>query len=303
MDGIVVINKAAGLTSHDVVARVRRILKMKRVGHTGTLDPEVTGVLPICLGKGTRMVEYLQDLPKEYEAEMTLGTATDTEDQTGTVVGSKPVDSISEEEIHRVFHSFLGEVEQVPPMYSAVKVNGKRLYELAREGQHVERKPRTVTIYQVEILSMDLQRVDPKIRFRVLCSKGTYVRTLCVDIGKSLGYPAHMSNLVRTATGPFRLGDSVTLEQLELAVGEGIVEPLILPIEKAVAHLPRAVLIGEEPHDVWNGKTLSRERFAMNSGTGAEDTLIAVFAEDGSFLAIYRMEYNSPWLKPVKVFR
>jgi tRNA pseudouridine55 synthase len=302
MDGILVIEKASGMTSHDVVAKVRRLLKMKRVGHTGTLDPAVTGVLPVCLGKGTRMVEYLQELPKEYEAELTIGTSTDTEDQTGNVVEQKEVSSLAAEHILQVLASFVGEIEQIPPMYSAVKVDGRRLYQLAREGKEVERKPRAVTIYGIEIISADVDGPQPTVRFRVRCSKGTYIRTLCVDIGKALGYPAHMSHLVRTATGPFRREDAITLEELEQAIRDERIESLILPIERAVEHLPKVILLSSDPKDVLNGKTLSRTRFKIGDPALIKDTSIAVFQDNGTFLAIYQMKSDSPWLKPVKVF-
>jgi tRNA pseudouridine55 synthase len=302
MDGILVIEKASGLTSHDVVAKVRRLLKIKRVGHTGTLDPKVTGVLPVCLGKGTRMVEYLQELPKEYEAQLTIGTSTDTEDQTGIPVERKEVSGLAATRIQQVLNSFAGQIEQVPPMYSAVKINGKRLYQLAREGKEVERKPRAVTIYEIEMLDANVAIVQPTVNFRVRCSKGTYIRTLCVDIGKALGYPAHMSHLIRTATGPFQRKDAVTLQELEQAVHDKRVESLILPIERAVEHLPKAVLLSPDSKDVLNGKTLSRTRFEMDDSVPINDTLVAVFQNTGTFLAIYRMQVESPWLKPVKVF-
>lgn len=301
MDGIIVIDKEVGMTSHDVVAKVRRIMKMKRVGHSGTLDPAVSGVLPVCLGKGTRMVEYLQDMPKEYVAELTLGVSTDTEDQTGTITESTKVGSLPEKEIQRVAESFIGEIEQIPPMYSAVKVDGKRLYQLAREGREVERKPRKAHIYQLDILSTDLKKPTPVVRFRVLCSKGTYVRTLCVEIGKALGYPAHMSHLVRTATGPFRQQDAVRLETLEKAATEGKADQYVLPISAAVQHLPKAVLRTDRS-EVLNGKTLNRSLFEITFKEPKEDTLLSVFHEDGTFLAIYQMQPDSPWLKPIKVF-
>lgn len=204
LEGILPVWKPAGFTSHDVVAKARGILGIKRIGHTGTLDPQVTGVLPLCIGRATRMVEYIQDLPKEYEAFLRIGLSTDTEDMTGTVLEEVSQVTLDEMKVREVLHSFVGEIEQVPPMFSAVKIDGKRLYELAREGKEVERKSRKVTIHKLEILHMDLHQKHPEIQFRVSCSKGTYIRTLCVDIGKALGYPAVMKSLIRTSTGSIR---------------------------------------------------------------------------------------------------
>ena len=204
LEGILPVWKPAGFTSHDVVAKVRGILSIKRIGHTGTLDPQVTGVLPLCIGRATRMVEYIQELPKEYEAVLRIGLSTDTEDMTGTVLEEVSHVSLEEDQVREVLESFIGEIEQIPPMFSAVKIDGKRLYELAREGKEVERKSRKATIFELEILELNLDQKHPEIRFRAMCSKGTYIRTLCVDIGKALGYPAVMVSLIRTSTGNIR---------------------------------------------------------------------------------------------------
>lgn len=197
-EGVLPVYKPAGFTSHDVVAKMRGILKMKRIGHTGTLDPQVTGVLPLCLGRATRVVEYLQELPKEYEATLRLGIATDTEDITGEIIDRADLVEVTPEEVEQVLGQFVGKIAQVPPMYSAVKVDGKRLYELARQGKTVERKSREVTIHELELKKLTSKDGYPEISFRVLCSKGTYIRTLCVDIGKELGYPSTMVELTRT---------------------------------------------------------------------------------------------------------
>ena len=196
MDGVLIIRKEKGYTSHDVVAKLRGILHMKKIGHTGTLDPDAEGVLPVVLGRATKLVDLLTEKRKTYEALLHLGIETDTQDMTGTVLNEKPV-TVSEEEVKAVIESFLGEQEQIPPMYSALKVNGKKLYELAREGKTVERKARPVCFYEIEILEMDL----PMVRFSVTCSKGTYIRTLCHDIGQKLDCGACMEELTRTASG------------------------------------------------------------------------------------------------------
>ena len=191
--GIIVIHKEKGFTSHDVVAKLRGILHMKKIGHTGTLDPDATGVLPVALGKGTKLVDLLTDKEKTYEAVLHLGIDTDTQDMSGTVLEERPV-NVTEEEVRKVLKSFVGEQLQIPPMYSALKVNGKKLYELAREGKTVERKARPVCFYEIEPLEFHL----PLVKIRVTCSKGTYIRTLCHDIGEKLGCGGCMEELLRS---------------------------------------------------------------------------------------------------------
>ena len=209
MDGIIAVRKEKGYTSHDVVAKLRGILHMKKIGHTGTLDPDAEGVLPVVLGKATKLAEFLTDKDKTYEAVLHLGLETDTQDMTGTVLKELPV-SVTEEQVRAAVSSFLGEQQQIPPMYSALKVNGRKLYEIAREGKTVERKPRTVFFHNIEIQDMKL----PLVKISVTCSRGTYIRTLCYDIGKKLGCGACMEELVRTRSGQFRLEDSLTLEEI-----------------------------------------------------------------------------------------
>ena len=196
--GIIVIHKEKGFTSHDVVAKLRGILHMKKIGHTGTLDPDATGVLPVALGKGTKLVDLLTDKEKTYEAVLHLGIDTDTQDMSGTVLEERPV-NVTEEEVRKVLKSFVGEQLQVPPMYSALKVNGKKLYELAREGKTVERKARPVCFYEIEPLEFHL----PLVKIRVTCSKGTYIRTLCHDIGEKLGCGGCMEELLRSRVGRY----------------------------------------------------------------------------------------------------
>ena len=228
--GIIVIQKEKGFTSHDVVARLRGILHMKKIGHTGTLDPDAVGVLPVALGKGTKLVDLLTDKEKTYEAVLHLGITTDTQDMSGTVLEEKPV-SVTEEQVREVLKSFVGEQMQVPPMYSALKVNGKKLYELAREGRTVERKARPVCFYEIEPLEMNL----PLVKIRVTCSKGTYIRTLCNDIGEKLGCGGCMEELLRSKVGRYTLEESHTLAQVEAAVADGTIQELIYPVEKVLA--------------------------------------------------------------------
>ena len=210
INGIINVHKEAGFTSHDVVAKLRGICGQKKIGHTGTLDPMATGVLPVCLGSGTKVCDMLTDKDKEYVAELLLGCTTDTQDVTGEVLSECDV-TASEEAVREAVLSFVGDYEQVPPMYSALKVNGKKLYELAREGKEVERKARPVRILEIEILDMQL----PVVKLRVACSKGTYIRTLCSDIGAALGCGGAMSSLCREASGTFALAACTTLEALD----------------------------------------------------------------------------------------
>lgn len=301
MDGILAVWKPAGWTSHDVVAKVRRIVRVKRIGHTGTLDPQVTGVLPLCIGRSTRVVEYVQERPKAYEAVLQLGIATDTEDMTGTVIEELSEVHVTEADIRRVLESFVGVIEQVPPMYSAVRVEGKRLYELAREGQVIERKSRKVTIHELELLSMDLDKPHPQIRFSVVCSKGTYIRTLCVDIGHALGLPATMAELVRTMSGGFKKEHCLTLEQIEELQASGELEARLLPAETAVDHFPRGNVNLETAKHAYQGKPIYMDRVDMVQ-TIDEQGLVRLFAEDGRFLGLFELAAESDSLKPVKVF-
>ena len=234
--GIIVIHKEKGFTSHDVVAKLRGILRMKKIGHTGTLDPAAEGVLPVCLGKGTRLCDMLTDKTKTYRAVLLLGQETDTQDTTGVVQAEYPV-HVTEEEVRKAIVSFLGDYMQIPPMYSALKVNGKKLYELARQGKEVERQARPVQILDIQIESIDL----PRATFFVTCSKGTYIRTLCYDIGRKLGCGGCMESLLRTRVDRFELKDSLTLSQIEKLRDEGRLEEAVVPVEGVFLRLPALV--------------------------------------------------------------
>lgn len=241
VNGVLLLHKPVGMTSHDCVMKIRKLLKTKKVGHTGTLDPEVSGVLPICVGRATKIVEYLTEKSKTYDAEITLGFSTTTEDQTGETVETKPVNQdIDKAVVEKVLNSLKGKQEQIPPMYSAVKVNGKKLYEYARAGIEVERSKRMITIEDIALTTeIKLNGETASFRFTVTCSKGTYVRTLAVMIGEKLGYPAHMSHLIRTASGDFSLDECFTFEELEAQVQSGTVGEHTVPIERALNHLPK----------------------------------------------------------------
>jgi tRNA pseudouridine55 synthase len=300
-EGVLPIWKAPGMTSHDVVAKVRRLLRMKRVGHTGTLDPAVPGVLPICLGRATRVVEYIQDLPKQYEAELTIGYRTDTEDATGNIVEQVERVILNESQIRRAIASFVGEIEQIPPMFSAVKSDGVRLYELARQGIEVERKPRKAIIHSVDIQTIDWTGPFPKIRFVVWCSKGTYIRTLCADIGKALGYPAVMSELTRTSTGRFTPDRCVTLEQLAEAVEAGRIEGLLVATDQAIEHLPKFTLHSEAVPLARNGRKLSLAQ--LNPRPEEDYTSARLYSGvDMVFIGIYRIDCTEQLAVPEKLF-
>lgn len=300
-NGVLVLHKPAGMTSHDCVARVRRLFQTKKVGHTGTLDPEVTGVLPICLGQATRIVEYLQELPKTYEVVMRLGSSTTTEDASGEVIESEAVDAsfITEERVRSLFQRFEGDIEQIPPMFSAVKVNGKRLYELAREGKEVERKARTVTIYDLDLHGIDAGQQTVDLSFSCRCSKGTYVRTLCVDLGKALGYPAHMARLVRVQSGPFSLEQAIPLERLEQLAERGEdLAGFLVPVSEALSFLPSYEVPREREKAVLNGLETGLPDIDLPEGS-----LICLYAA-GRLLGIHRVQYGArgAYAKAEKIF-
>ncbi len=301
MEGIIPLYKPKGMTSHDCVFKLRKILKMKRIGHTGTLDPDVTGVLPICIGKATKVAEYITDAGKTYEGEVTLGFSTTTEDASGEVVETRKVDRvISKSEIIEMLHTFTGTIRQTPPMFSAVKVNGKRLYEYARQGIEIERPTRLVTIYSIELLDESLNNGETtSFRFRVACSKGTYIRTLAVMIGEALGFPAHMSELSRIKSATFSLSDCFTLEEIETRMLDGSITDILYPIETALSHLPKYVINDKITEKVKNGAVLPiPDQFKK------EDHLLVLESEDGKALAIYIHHPEKPgMMKPSKVLR
>lgn len=242
MNGILPLYKPIGCTSHDMVAWARRTLGVKKIGHAGTLDPGVSGVLPLCIGKATRLTEYLHQWPKEYEGEMILGVSTDTLDGDGQITAEKPVQAMTESQVDAVFQTFVGEIEQEPPLYSAVKVKGKKLYEYARQNVSIGVPKRRVTIHALRRLGMQRQGKTIAIQFHVVCSTGTYIRSLCRDVGEKLGYPAYMSRLERTRSGPFTLSDCWSQEQVEKAAAAGEAHRLLHPSDSALTHLPALTL-------------------------------------------------------------
>lgn len=291
--GVINIYKEAGYTSHDVVAKLRGILKQKKIGHTGTLDPQAQGVLPVCLGKGTKLCDLLADHDKEYEAVLRLGITTDTQDMEGNVLQESSV-QVSEEEVRTCILSFQGEQMQVPPMYSALKVNGKKLYELAREGKVVERKARPVTFHKIEVLWMEL----PKVKIRVQCSKGTYIRTLCNDIGEKLGCGGCMEELLRTRVERFALEDAVKLDEVQKAMEEGTVDSLILPVDRIFDQYPTAKTTTQGDLLVYNGNRLFSE--LLQEEPEAESGYVRVYDSEDTFIGLF--EKKTDQLVPVKMF-
>lgn len=263
MDGLLIINKPLHMTSHDVVNVVRKTLHTKKVGHAGTLDPEASGVLVVAVNKATKALQFLTADTKEYIATLTLGTSTDTYDVTGQITEQKPFTGY--DHLEEAINSFIGESMQVPPMYSAIKVNGKKLYEYARAGEHVEVAPRPITIFKMEVLKEE----GPHITFKVKCSKGTYVRSLCVDLAKQLGYPGHMSTLVRTQSGAFTIDQAVTLEDLQAGNYH------MIPLEHAFDEMDHYVL--EDEKIAITGRKINADI----------DHNVAVFNKEGHLLAIY----------------
>ncbi|MFC0418855.1 tRNA pseudouridine(55) synthase TruB [Cytobacillus solani] len=302
MEGILPLLKPKGLTSHDCVFKLRKILKMKRIGHTGTLDPDVTGVLPICLGRATKVAEYITDAGKSYEGEVTIGFSTTTEDASGDIVEKiKVKESFSREKILAVLETLTGEITQTPPMYSAVKVNGKRLYEYARQGIEIERPSRSVMIYSIELLDERTTFTgDPiRFRFRVSCSKGTYIRTLAVMIGDELGLPAHMSELVRIQSASFAISDCLSLEDIEREVETGTLSEKIYPLETALSHLPKYRINDTVAKKVKNGAVL-------NIPEQLKDTKGPIVLETGEGMALAIYEHHPQKqgvMKPAKVLR
>lgn len=299
LNGIVIINKAAGISSYQVVSAVRRILSCKKAGHTGTLDPAARGVLPVCLGKATKIIPFIPEEEKEYLATITLGQTTDTLDGEGRILEeNQGWKDLQQTDIEKTLHKFTGLIEQIPPMYSAVHHEGKRLYQLAREGKEVERKARQVQIKEIELLGIEL----PYIRIRVLCSSGTYIRSLAADIGEELGVGAHLSKLLRSKSGPFKIEDAITLEDLEKSGPKSI-----LPLDYPLTY-PRLCIKAEALNFARNGVVLYKHNFQELPYNLKEslkkDKLVSIYYKDLllSINKIYFKDNNSFECKPVRVF-
>lgn len=291
MNGILNILKPPGMTSFDVVSYVRGLASSRKVGHTGTLDPLAAGVLTVCIGNATGAIEFLTDKDKQYRAELTLGIATDTQDSTGAVLSELPV-NCSDEEICRAINSFVGSYDQLPPMYSALKLNGKKLYELAREGVTVDRIPRRVEIYSAEVIKISRDGFV-EVLFDVHCSKGTYIRTLCADAGELLGCGGHMSFLLRKRAGKFTLEEALTLEELKVLSAEGRLQSAMMDAEAAFAAIDTVRLDAPQEKKFINGV-----RFSVGCES-CKDALVRVYGADGRFLALGEI-HNSEGISLLK---
>ena len=286
-DGVLNVRKEAGWTSHDVVARLRGQLRGWKVGHAGTMDPEATGVLPILLGRGTRIAEYLVEWDKTYLAGLRLGETTDTQDATGTVLRQSPTECVKAAHVREVIRAFEGRIRQVPPMYSAVKVGGMPLYKAARAGREVERQSREVTVFRLDIVGIDL----PDVTLRVTCSKGTYIRTLCADIGDQLGVGGHMSTLVRERVGPLMIEQSLTVGEIESRLEQGVLAESMLTLDEALTELPACRVGAETTQRVMHGRpvpaseVVAWEGWPATSGAGS-NRAIRIKDEAGRLLAI-----------------
>ena len=276
-NGIIIVDKPSGWTSQDVAAKLRGVFHERRVGHGGTLDPMATGVLPVFMGRATRAAEFMESAEKEYVAGLRLGLITNTQDTSGETLEERPV-NVTREALEAALRRFTGPIEQIPPMYSAIKIGGKKLYELARRGQEIERKPRPVTIHELELLD----GADSDWTIRVRCSKGTYVRTLCHDIGTALGCGGCMSSLRRTAAGGFTLRQAVTMQQILDFAAENDPQTLLMPVDALFAQHPALIVTMGQTARIRNGADVRDRSFS--------DGIFRVYAEDGSFLMLGRSE-------------
>ena len=291
LSGIFNINKPAGMTSHDVVQAVRKASGVRRVGHAGTLDPMATGVLLVCVGSATRVTEYLMEHPKRYRAEITLGVSTDTHDAEGQVVHRAERVDVTREEVEAALQQFVGVIEQVPPMYAALKRKGKKLYELAREGITVEREPRRVEIHRLEIVAWD----PPKVTLDITCSKGTYIRALARDLGEALGVGAYLSALTRTASGRFTLEEADDLETILDSLRNGYWMFFIHPLDEALLDFPAMIVDEETERRIRHGQMVEVPQ-------AVDGTYARAYSEKGYFIAIMRYEAWAQAWQPVKVF-
>ena len=282
MDIIISLNKPEGITSHDAVSKAKKILKAKKVGHTGTLDPLATGLLLICLNRATRIASYFSSLDKEYLCTMKLGEETDTLDSEGMVINTSDISTVSEDAVNSTITSFQGTILQEPPMYSAIKHKGKPLYKLARAGVEVERKQREVTLYSIEMIDCSL----PFVQFRTRCSKGTYIRTLCDDIGKKLGVGAHMTALERTGIGNFRIEDSISIEELQSIDPVHASGRAIHTMDEALTWLPEVTIEDSRVFGVRNGSPVPLDACTGFSEKHRESDSIRIKSSKGELLAI-----------------
>ena len=293
--GIINVYKEKGYTSHDVVAKLRGIAGQKKIGHTGTLDPDAEGVLPVCLGKATKVCELLTDKDKTYRAVLFLGQTTDTQDASGTVLETSDISNLNESQVTEAVQSFVGEYAQIPPMYSALKVGGKKLYELAREGKTVERKARNVKIHSIKILRVDLPRVE----MEVSCSKGTYIRTLCHDVGEKIGVGGCMESLLRVRVGRFVLADSLRLSEIQKAKEDGNLEKILQPIDSVFEQYRAVRIRSDQEKRLQNGNSFRKPDRLQNYD---DQEMVRVYDSNGHFAAVYRYVEKDHEFRIVKMF-
>lgn len=286
MNGILLVLKPPGMTSFDVVSWLRGVFGVKRIGHAGTLDPAAVGLLPVCIGKAAKTIDWFQDFDKAYRAEMVLGISTNTQDGEGEILRQEAV-NLKEGALQAALSAFVGEYEQLPPMFSAVKINGKRLYELARRGEEIQRKRRKVAITRLELLSAQMNMEHPLVRFDVTCSKGTYIRTLCADIGEKLGCGAYMSFLVRTRVGPFLLENAHTLEQIKECREEGKLATLLLPSDLVFFRYPEIILDDVMLSRFLNGAEIGAEAFQPS------EEIVRVYEKTNSFIGLGKIFFRN----------
>lgn len=298
--GVINVYKEPGYTSHDVVAKLRGILKQKKIGHMGTLDPEAVGVLPVCLGKATKLCNTLSEKDKTYEATLLLGIETNTQDATGEVIRQttkEELDVLTEEKVFEVVKSFIGDYEQVPPMFSAIKIGGEKLYNLARRGEVVERPARHCKIIDITVTNIDLPRVE----MHVTCSKGTYIRTLCHDIGKKLGVGGCMEHLVRSRVERFKVEDGITLAQIEEYRDNGTLDEYVIPVDEMLDGFSKCIVSDEAERLVYNGNifTSGDTLLKMNHEDGQT---VRVYTRSGNFVGLYMFHVDKQIYKPIKMF-
>lgn len=300
INGIINVYKEKGYTSHDVVAKLRGILKQKKIGHTGTLDPDAQGVLPVCLGNGTKLCDILTDKSKTYRAVLLLGTTTDTQDITGKVIEQRPVTAARDEVVNAIL-SFQGNYAQIPPMYSALKVDGKRLYELAREGKEIPREARNIEIHSITVESLDLEAKEAVIV--VDCSKGTYIRTLCHDIGEKLLCGGCMKELTRIRSGEFKLDESLKLEEIEEKLRAGVLEEHIVQVPDMFPEYPKVSVKKEFEKQLYNGNFLTLNQLEQDiSSISDRAGKVRIYDAENNFIGIYENYPEDGIMKPYKMF-
>lgn len=297
--GILNVYKEKGFTSHDVVAKLRGITGQRKIGHTGTLDPDAEGVLPVCLGRATKLCDMLTDRDKTYEAVLLLGRATDTQDISGEILDTRDTSGLSRESVESAIGGFVGRYDQIPPMYSALKINGRKLYELAREGKEVERKARTVWIYGIDILEVDL----PRVRMRVQCSKGTYIRTLCHDIGEKLQCGGCMEELTRTRSGQFSSETSLTLSKIAKMSGQGNLTDAVIPMDAVFGDCPGLTVKKNWETTAKNGNPLPRRAFdELSKEEGRFRGKVRIYTGDGQFISVCQWQEEKEEYHILKMF-